>query len=296
MIYYIYIFLAVFLFVIQFGVLKLYQKNVIQSLISSLLFVFITSIVAFFIFIIIGGFQITTESVFFALAVAVSILLSNVLGILVISLGKIGVYTMFVMLGGMILPFFYGIIFLQEDITVIKIIGVLIMTISMFLPMFDNKIKCKTRNLFYILCFIAFILNGCVSIFSKANQITLNTVPATNFLVLYSMFSAIFSFIGICIMLSYKKNKKENILILKRTITVKPLLLAVAFAIVNNFGSFLLLISATNIEASLQYPIVTGGTIVLSAIMGKLLFKEKIGKFTLIGLIITFLATTLFVV
>ena len=42
------------------------------------------------------------------------------------------------------------------------------------------------------------------------------------------------------------------------------------------------------------YPMVTGGSVVLSAVAGRIFFREKPDRITLAGLILSFIATFLF--
>ena len=58
--------------------------------------------------------------------------------------------------------------------------------------------------------------------------------------------------------------------------------------------SFLLQRGAASLPASVMYPIVTGETIVLTALADFLLFREKPTKIALAGLIFTFASAFLF--
>lgn len=72
------------------------------------------------------------------------------------------------------------------------------------------------------------------------------------------------------------------------------LLLALAGAVCNGTSYYLQLIGAAHIDASMLYPIVTGGSVVLSALAGILFFREIPPKWTRIGLAVTFTATLFF--
>ena len=49
------------------------------------------------------------------------------------------------------------------------------------------------------------------------------------------------------------------------------------------------------LPASVLYPIVTGGSIVFSAILGKIFFKEILTKYQLFGILLCFTGTCLFI-
>ena len=59
-------------------------------------------------------------------------------------------------------------------------------------------------------------------------------------------------------------------------------------------GNFLHLLAASHIPASVQFPLVSGGVIVFSAIASATVFKEKAGKFEWISVGGAFISTLLF--
>lgn len=61
------------------------------------------------------------------------------IGIKVLSLGSLAVYSMFMMLGGMLVPFFYGIIFLEENISIAQIVGTVLLTVFIVLQAIWQK-------------------------------------------------------------------------------------------------------------------------------------------------------------
>ncbi|MBQ3814746.1 MAG: hypothetical protein II836_01720, partial [Clostridia bacterium] len=62
----------------------------------------------------------------------------------------------------------------------------------------------------------------------------------------------------------------------------------------NGISYTLQLLSASNLPASVLYPMVTGGSVVLSAVAGRIFFGEKPDRITLAGLALSFVATFLF--
>ena len=96
------------------------------------------------------------------------------------------VYTLFLMAGGMVLPFLWGAFFLHESFSWLRLFGLLIILCGViFANMGGNKME--TKHLF--LCFAVFILNGIVSIVSKMHQIeaVLARVNPKEFIVLGNM-------------------------------------------------------------------------------------------------------------
>jgi len=71
---------------------------------------------------------------------------SPLLGIMVLSRGKISVYTLFMMLGGMMIPFLAGVIFWDEILSALRILGLILMTVSLCIPVLEKKGGQDTKN------------------------------------------------------------------------------------------------------------------------------------------------------
>jgi multidrug transporter EmrE-like cation transporter len=59
-------------------------------------------------------------------------------------------------------------------------------------------------------------------------------------------------------------------------------------------GNFLHLLAASDVPASVQFPLVSGGVIVLSALVSAFLFKEKLSKKEWLSIAGAFASTVLF--
>jgi hypothetical protein len=78
-------------------------------------------------------------STVFALVLAASSLIFNVTSIKTVHLGSLSVYTLFTMLGGMMIPFFMGIFYLNEKISAATGAGTVLIIISMLLTVVFGK-------------------------------------------------------------------------------------------------------------------------------------------------------------
>jgi drug/metabolite transporter (DMT)-like permease len=336
---YLLVMLAVLCIAAQFTLNKLYQKNFVKGLRTVLFGQIITAVSIGVFFVLLrfatDGVQIGfgAFTVCMALALSAVAVLSAILGILVIKRGKISVYTIFMMLGGMLLPFIYGVAFLNERLTPARIIGMIILVIALFLPFIKagdvmngatdgGGAKHKTDKTFIALCACVFALNGCTSILSKAHQINSAALSANDFivwvylffLVLSSVVYAVYSLIsnrkrrgaaanGTEIIVSGDKSestvtdgkvKKEPIFGAGKNAAVKAVAVIALMAVISGVGYLLQLISAVNLDASVLYPMVTGGTIILTTLSGSIFFKEKISLWMLLSLIFTLVGTILF--
>lgn len=302
--YYLLILLAVVLLALQFSTNKLYQLKCGNTAVASLTFSTLSGLTTSVIFLILTfvmgeTFTITPYSLLMAAIIAVLCCTYTFIGFKIMAFGSMSVFMMFLMLGGMLLPYLFGVFYLDEGISVGRIIGVILLVISMVFPVLS-----KDRSggvIFVLLCAAVFTLNGCVSITSKLHQI--NTEMAvcgtTTFVFLTNFMNGIISAVGLLIMSLSGSSKAVD----DKGTTVMQVIRknakVIALIVIGNaaFGgvSYMLqLIGAANVPASVLYPLVTGGSVVLSAVAGLLFFKEKPDKVSGIGLLLSFAATFLF--
>ena len=290
MIWYVLIFMAAIGCAVNFALTKVYQLKHGNTQETGIVFNFLVGIVGFLIYFGICGFKIRITPFSLVLAVLFSVFvgLYTIIGFKIMSMGSMAVYTVFLMLGGMILPYFYGVIFLGEGVTSTKIIALLLMTAAIILQ--SDTGNGKGTALFYSLCILVFILNGLTSIVSKMHQIDLGyaTVSENEFVALKNAVRALM-FGG---MLPFLKKAKLILL------SIKPKIYTV-IVLSGIFGStayLLQLICASHLPATVQFPVMMGGTIIFTALAGLICFGEKLEKRQVVGLIICVGATILFVI
>jgi multidrug transporter EmrE-like cation transporter len=216
--------------------------------------------------------------------------------------GKISVYSTFMMLVGMILPYLYGIIFLFESISAARIGGLVILILALLCSVvnFTEKKENTLSKIYYILCVFIFLLNGAMSIISKTHSINISAVPAANFIVYSNLWLTIINgavyFIFARCMKSSEKQKNAQEIKSNKPNKFYAILAVTAFAVISGLGFLFQLISAKNVPAVTLYPFVTGGTIILSATCARIFFKEKISPPALAGIIMSFCGTLLFLI
>ena len=168
MIYYIIIILAVVCFTAQFGFTKSYAKEVKRTLANTLIMVAVTNFVGALLFLIVGGFKIqfSAVSLFWAVALASVMIPYFIIGVKVLSLGSLAIYSMFMMLGGMLIPFFYGVLFLKEELTLSKTAGTVLLSLFIVLQALwrideeNQELTKGKKGVFFLLCLLIFFLNG----------------------------------------------------------------------------------------------------------------------------------------
>lgn len=284
--YYAILGLAVLLLAVNFVFTKLYQKQRGDSLTEALLFNMYCGAFTAVAFFFINGCKI--EINLFAAAMAFLVVLFGVvytlIGFKIMASGKMAYYTFFLMLGGMVVPYIWGVINLGEQVSVLRIIGLCVIAGSAFI-LYADKNGITKKVLF--LCLAVFLLNGLISVASKEHQISPLSVSANGFVLLTGAFKALGCFVALPFVKSNDRSKE------KRSRKM-PWLLLLGATLSSGLSYMLQLLSASELPATVLYPALTGGTILISAIAGWLCFKEKITGKMLIGLLICFAGTCMF--
>ena len=306
---------ASFLFGSQFMVTKAFEKNygktVRASLSFSLLYSLFAGVIFFIIKLISSGtvFNLNSFSLCMAFGLSLVNILSSAIGIKTLALGDIAVYSLFLMLGGMIVPFFAGIVFLKESVSVCNLIGVAIMIIALCLPVFfdkknknageaqtDGDTKKKTSVFFYVLCVFLFILNGLSSTLSKFNSVKEGAALGAEFTFYTYGIQFVISLAAFALTTASGKSDKTQNEEKQPVILFRPVAIGcgAAFGAVNGTAFLMSSVAAEHVVAVAQYPLITGATILFSSLLAFLFYREKPTALQLVQIVISLAATILF--
>lgn len=278
--YYFLVVIAVVLFSLQFLFNQRFEHSRGAGLKSALEFSLYKSAVIVVIMLIISGFkvEITPFSLVMSVIYAVSGIAMTVFSMKAFSVANLSVYSVFSMLGGMLLPFILGVGFYNEELSLFKIICCLLIVVSVLL-----NIKKGTQDKKAIIYYMAvFVLNGLAGVISKIHQSSdMPHSDSSGFMMLTSLVTVVIC--AVMLLIKYK-----TIPVIKG----KELLFASGYGVFNGVGNLFLLISLVHLPASVQYPLVTGGVMLFSTLISAIR-KEKISKREYIAAAISFVASVL---
>lgn len=296
--YYFLIALSGILLACDFVVTKAYQTKFGASpravLVFNALNGFITAVVFFFIngFSNGFGFDLTPFSAIMATAAVLCAILYTLVGFRMLKGGTMAMYTIFLMVGGMVMPYLYGLIFLGEAATLLRIIGVVVMIGAVVVCNLQGRIKASSM---IVLGIAVFLLNGGLSIVSKQHQIDSGfaTVGVESFVVLTGIAKFAISAVALIFV---KKGKEDGAKgdLLKPSILARAIPWVAASAVFSGVSYLLQLIGAGNLPASVLYPMVTGGSIVFSSLAGRIVYKDKLTWQQYVGMGLCVAGTCLF--
>lgn len=274
--YYLLIFIADILLALDFVLQKKYQAGAGADISAGLRFNMLNGLAAAVIFFAAAGFSFTFSafSLLCAAGMALCLIVYTLLGFWILREANTATYSVFLMSGGMLLPYIFGILVLNEELTLFRLIGIVIILIAIIMSA-NGKLRFRPKLIF--LCVAVFLLNGMVSIISKVHQVNADYAPvsSTAFTVYANALKCLFSALALAFWKSRQKRGGPR----KSLLHGKGLLLTVCFSAVLSGSSYLLqLTGAKMLPASVLYPLVTGGSIVMTALAGKIFFKEKLGR------------------
>lgn len=269
----------------DFACSKLYQAREGTALPAGLKYNIFNGLFTAVIFLVISGFQVefSAYSLVMALAMTICSTTYSILGFRVLKSGSMAVYSIFLMSGGMLLPYIYGLCFLEETVNVFRILGIALLLVAVVLSNGTSKAISRKQ---LILCFAVFFLNGGVSILSKCHQVSSRPHVDTTAFVLYAALARIVLSAAVL-----PFSHKETNLGFSRKST--PLLIAVAAAI-SGISYFMQLVGATALPATVLYPLITGGSILFSTLAGCIFFRERLSRLQIISIALCILGTLLF--
>lgn len=274
--YYTLVIISTVLFSLQFLFTQRFQETSGTGMKPTLVFSLYKSLVIIFMMLLISGFKIGFSwfSLLMATVYAVSSMAMSYYSLKAFAVANLSVYSVFSMLGGMILPFFLGVLFFDEgDKLVFKIICCALIVVAVLLNIKSGKQDKKA--LFYY--FAVFVLNGMSGVISKLHQSSpYSPVDSTSFMLWSSVVTVVLS--AAWLLIAYRQIP---------LIKGKNIFFVTGYGVFNGLGNLFLLIALSGesgLPASVQYPLVTGGVMVCSTIIStvrkeKLTVREYVATF-----------------
>ena len=209
--YYFLVIIAVILFSLQFLFNQRFEHSRGEGLKSALEFSLYKSIVIVVIMLVISRFkfEITAFSLIMAVIYAFSGIAMTVFSMKAFSVANLSVYSVFSMLGGMLLPFVLGVGFYNEELTAFKVICCVLIVVSVLLNIKKGK-QDKKAIIYYM---AVFILNGLAGVISKIHQSSENPhMDSSGFMMLTSLVT-----VAVCVVWMLVKYKRIYIYFYKLT-------------------------------------------------------------------------------
>ena len=274
--YYFLIILSVILFGGSFALNDGYRKREGGSIRASLMFTFTSSVAGLIILMAINGFKFEFTPFTFVIALLASLIGFGFTYCSFKALGRINLslYSLFSMLGGMVLPFLQGIFFYNEPVTLAKILCFILICIALILTLEKSE---KRNGLIYYIGI--FILNGMSGVLSKLfTSLPFEKTSAEGYSILIAICTTVLS--GLILLIFFREEKSAP--------SISSIVLSAGNGIANKIANMWLVIALANVDASVQYPMVTGGVMIVSTAIS-FFSKIKPSNKELLSVLIAFL-------
>ncbi len=190
--------------------------------------------------------------------------------------GQVAKVTLFTNLGSLMVPTIFGFFYSNEPVTVGKIICMLLITGALLVNL-DFKAKDSDRKavIYYI---VIFIMNGLAGVVMAIHQKNVWGFTSTNEDDLTTMIMLLYAIMCLCVLgflYGFMPVKEED------TGKVENMPLCIGLSAGNGvlygIATLLSAVALAYIPTSVQYPLLTGGGVVLGGLLG-VVFGEKIDK------------------
>ncbi len=290
---YLYLVISVILLAVNFSIAKVYQQDNGTSLLSGTKYNFLIAIASAVIFFGVNKFNFEINGFSFCVAAgqAFCVNMYTLIGFKLIKESSLSTYTFFLMTGGMVLPYIYGLAFLNEEPSVLRTVGLVVIIVSIILV---NGCVKKINPKQLLMCVAVFALNGGTSIFSKLHQISPIAISSNGYVAWSSALKAVISGVMLIALLLVfgKGDKKSEEAQVK--LNAKSVILILLSAAISGASYFLQLVGAITIDASVLYPMITGGAIFFTMLADIIVFKEKPTKSMILGAVLVIAGTCMF--
>lgn len=263
--YYAIITFSVILFGIQFLLNNNYQKESGSGIGATFIFSLLNSIIGLICLLIVNRFQFEFNAftVLMASLAAINSIAYTFCSLKAFEHINLSLFSLFTMLGGMVLPFLLGIFFYNEPFTIGKAVCLILITAALVLTI--ERGEKKNGAVYYA---GVFILNGMSGVISKIFQSA--PYEKSNEAV-YSIWMALATAVisAVILLIIRKKLQKPS---------KKAVFFTIGYGAVHRIANYLLLLSLAVLPASVQYPFVTGGVMIVSTIISALCHQKPSKK------------------
>ncbi len=292
---YLFLVIAAALYSLMFLTNRGYQRNNGTGLGNALTFSMYTGVIALSIFLVLtvigklsswsvlSGFRLefTWFTVLMAGLGSLVTIGYSIFSIKALGAVNLSLYSIFAMLGGMLLPSLYGLIFSGEELTWGKAACYVLIVVSLVLT-FEKGERGNKKSLLY--CFGVFILNGLSGVVTSIHrepEFAHLASSSEDFTMMNRAISIVVCLVAF--LLIYRKFPK---------IKLRDIGNVSGNAICGGMGNLLQLIALVSLPSSVLFPIITGGTMLFSMIVS-FIIKEKPSVKTIIASVIAAASTVL---
>ena len=229
----------------------------------------LTGMVMFLLYGCITGFSLHLPTVLLGLGYGLAFCCSMHTGFNALSIGPMAL-TSIIASFSLIIPFFFGVFLWNEELTVFKAVGIVLLLASILLINAKKELGFSFLWLLYAL--LTLVANGVCSVVQKLHQLRFPGLYRTEFM----FWALLCAFIILSLTAVQTKEKKTR---------VKFSLLGLTAGAMNCSANYIVLYLSATESASVLFPIVSVANIIAVWLIGVVVFKERLRRTQVLGLI-----------
>lgn len=235
------------------------------------------SFVALLFFLVSGGkLHFEAGIVPYALGFGFAYMTCTLLGMLALSLGPLSLFSL-ISSYSLMIPTFYGLIFLKEPMGKWLILGIVLLVLSIFFMNKKDDAKGVPITLKWALAAVlSAVANGMCSTVQKMQQVRYDGAYKNEFMVIALGFVVVVCFL----MAAVKEGKQIGFFARKGTV------LAVLCGLMNGLVNLLVMVISGKVPSSVMFPVISAGGLVLTFFIAKFVYKEEMSKRQTAGLLL----------
>lgn len=223
-----------------------------------------------------GDFE--SSVIVYAVLFAFFYTLCNVSLIKALAIGPVALTSLLMQLS-LIAVSIWGFFFWSSSFTVLTAVGLVMVSIALFLCLYDKKTdennKFNLKWLFFAV--MAFVGNAGCSIVQKTEQIVFNGKYGNELMMIACGISAI-----VCLCIWLKKPREQSKEIIKSS-GVYPALAGICNFLLN---LFVIILATSSLSPSLIYPVIAVGGLAVTTLFSAFVFKEKMRVTQWLGVVV----------
>lgn len=225
----------------------------------------------FFVVTLGGAFKFDAGIIPYVIAFALTYAAATIFGILAISTGPLSLSALMNSYS-LLIPTFYGVFYLKEPIKTTFVIGLIILAVSLFLVNKKND-KMRITPKWLLFAVLALLSNGACSTVQKMQQAAFFGEYRNEFMILSL---AIVTVVFAALTLTVDKGSIKTNLYNARFSSV-------GCGVMNGLANMLVMVVSGMIPVSIMFPLVSAGGIIVTYLISRFIYKEKLSKIQFIG-------------
>lgn len=214
----------------------------------------------------------------YSVAFAVSYAIATLFAVLAIAHGSLSLTSLIISYSLMI-PTFYGLLFLKDDMGKGFIVGLVSLIISLFLiNKKDGDVGFSFLWIIYVI--LAFVGNGMCSVFQKMQQEAFEGAYKNEFMIVAL---AIVTLVMLVLTLIKERNELKSY-------AKAGWHLALICGAMNGLVNLFVMILSNRMKVSVMFPLISAGGLVVTYLVSRFFYKEKLTKIQFVGFIFGLMA------